>query len=189
MLNESSIYVVGIFIHLLDLKFVYFYSCYYWYLGGWYNRPRNKASHVSRYGKISRWVVAHLAVISMILSYVLAAVLWIVGWTVPLTKLEDASSVGPYHLLLLSNSFYAFAVLLTFFEASHLLQVDSTLGPLHLSLMMMTKDIVRFFALFALNFCAFAFAMRKLYSQYVQLTAAQVAKSRNATNTSHPFER
>ena len=131
----------------------------------------------------------HLAVISMILSYVLAAVLWIVGWTVPLTKLEDASSVGPYHLLLLSNSFYAFAVLLTFFEASHLLQVDSTLGPLHLSLMKMTKDIVRFFALFALNFCAFALAMRKLYSQYVQLTAAQVAKSSNATNTSHPFER
>ena len=136
----------------------------------------------------------HLAVIPMILSYVLAAVLWIVGytslarnsgdWTVPLTKLEDASSVGPYHLSLLSNSFYAFAVLLTFFEASHLLQVDSTLGPLHLSLTMMT----RFFALFALNFCAFAFAMRKLYSQYVQ-TSAEVAKSRNATNASHPFER
>ena len=42
MLNESRIYVVGIFIHLLDLKFIYFYSCYYWYLGGWYNRPRNK---------------------------------------------------------------------------------------------------------------------------------------------------
>ena len=37
--------------------------------------------------------------------------------------------MGPYHLLLLSSSFYAFAVLLTFFEASHLLQVDSTLGP------------------------------------------------------------
>ena len=135
----------------------------------------------------------------MILSYVLAAGLWIVGytslarnsgyWTVSLSKLEDASSMGPYHLLLLSSSFYAFAVLLTFFEALHLLQVDSTLGLLHLSLMMMTKDIVRFFALFALNFCAFAFAMRKLYSQYVQLTAAQVAKSRNATNTSHPFER
>ena len=140
----------------------------------------------------------HLAVIPMILSYVLAAVLWIVGytslardsgdWTVSLSKLEDASSLGPYHLLLLSNSFYAFAVLLTFFEASHLLQVDSTLGPLHLSLMMMTKDIVRFFALFALNFCAFALAMRKLYSQYVQ-TSAQVAKSSNATITSHPFER
>ena len=96
----------------------------------------------------------HLAVIPMIISYVLAAVLWIVGyaslardahdWTVSLSKLEDASSEGPYHLLLLSSSFYAFAVLLTFFEASHLLQVDSTLGPLHLSLMKMTKDIVRF---------------------------------------------
>ena len=105
----------------------------------------------------------HLAVIPMIISYVLAAVLWIVGytslarnsgdWTVSLSKLEDASSMGPYHLLLLSSSFYAFAVLLTFFEASHLLQVDSTLGLLHLSLMMMTKDIVRFFALFALSFC------------------------------------
>ena len=142
--------------------------------------------------------MGHLAVIPMILSYVLAAVLWIVGyaslardahdWTVSLSKLEDASSTGPYHLLLLSNSFYAFAVLLTFFEAWHLLQVDSTLGPLHLSLMMMTKDIVRFFGLFALNFCAFALAMRKLYSQYVQ-TSAQIGKSCNVTNTSHPFER
>ena len=139
----------------------------------------------------------HLAVIPMIAFYILAAVLYIVGyafiasdsgeWTVHVRHLLGSTSVGPYRLLLLSNSFYSFALVLTFFEASHFLQVNSTLGPLHLSLMMMAKDIVRFLALFALNVCAFALAMRKLYSQYVQ-TSTRVTEHNNSTR-SHAFER
>ena len=139
----------------------------------------------------------HLAVIPMILFYILAAVLYIVGyasiasdsgeWAVHVRHLVGKTSLGPYQLLLLSNSFYSLALVLTFFEASHLLQVNSTLGPLHLSLMMMVKDIVRFLALFAFNVCAFALAMRKLYSQYVQ-TSTHVATNNNST-TNHTFER
>lgn len=139
----------------------------------------------------------HLAIIPMILFYVLAAVLWIVGyavvasdlgeWTIPVGRLQGPTSSSPHRLLLLSSSFYSMAVVLTFFEASHFLQVNSTLGPLHLSLMMMMKDIVRFFALFAINVCAFAIAMRKLYSQYVQ-TSSHVRGPNNSTVT-HTFER
>ena len=150
--------------------------------------------HAWHQGK-DRYLLAwwHLAVTPMILCYIIAAVLWIVGyvfiaaysgsWTV----LLGSTSLAPYHLLLLSNSFYSFAVVLTFFEASHVLQVNSTLGPLHLSLMNMGRDIMKFFALFSLNVCAFALAMRKLYSQYVQ-TSTQVTKNNNST-TSHAFER
>ena len=139
----------------------------------------------------------HLAVILMIVSYAISAVLYIVGYafiasdsgqgTVPVRHLLGSTSVGRYRLLLLSNSFYSFAIVLTFFEASHFLLVDSVLGPLHLSLMMMAKDIVRFLALFALNVCAFALAMRQLYSQYVQ-TSTRVTGHNNST-TSHTFER
>ena len=153
------------------------------------------ALHEGKQRYLSAWW--HLAVIPMIIGYIIAAVLWIVGyafiasdsgsWTVHVRQLLGSTSLAPYHLLLLSNSFYSFAVVLTFFEASHVLQVNSTLGPLHLSLMNMGRDILKFFALFALNFCAFALAMRKLYSQYVQ-TSTQVTKNNNAT-TSHAFER
>lgn len=139
----------------------------------------------------------HLAIIPMILFYVLAAVLWIVGyavvasdlgeWTIPVGGLQEPTSSNPRRLILLSSSFYSMAVVLTFFEASHFLQVNSTLGPLHLSLMMMMKDIVRFLALFAINVCAFAIAMRKLYSQYVQ-TSSHV-RGPNNTTVSHTFER
>ena len=81
----------------------------------------------------------------------------------------------------------SFALVLTFFEAAHFFQVNSTLGPPHLSLMMMLKDIIRFLALFALNVFAFALAMRKLYSQYVQ-TSSPVKELNNST-ASHSFER
>ena len=154
-----------------------------------------QALHQGKERYFSEWW--HLAVIPMIACYIVAAVLWIVGyafiasdsgeWTVHVRQLLGSTSLAPYHLLLLSNSFYSFALVLTFFEASHVLQVNSSLGPLHLSLMNMGKDIMKFFALFALNFCAFALAMRKLYSQYV-LTATQVTQSNNGT-ANHAFER
>ena len=150
--------------------------------------------HALHQGK-ERYLFAwwHLAVIPMIMCYILSAVLWIVGYVFigsdsgSWTALLGSTSLAPYHLLLLSNSFYSFAVILTFFEASHLLLVDSTLGPLHLSLMNMCRDIVKFFALCALNVFAFTLAMRKLYSQYVQ-TSTLVTKNSNIT-TSHAFER
>ena len=154
--------------------------------------------HALQQGK-GRYFLAwwHLAVIPMIICYIIAAVLWIVGyvfiasdsgsWTVHVRQLVGSTSLAPYHLLLLSNSFYSFAVVLTFFEASHVLLVNSTLGPLHLSLMNMGRDIMKFFALCALNVCAFTLAFRKLYSQYVQ-TSTQVTKNNNST-TSHAFER
>ncbi|PFX26520.1 Short transient receptor potential channel 6 [Stylophora pistillata] len=154
-----------------------------------------QALHQGKERYFSEWW--HLAVIPMIISYIIAAVLWIVGyayiasdsgeWTVHVRELLGSTSLTPYHLLLLSNSFYSFAVVLTFFEASHTLQVNSTLGPLHLSLMNMGKDILKFFLLFALNVCAFALAMRKLYSQYVQSTTAHVDMENNSTTT-HAFE-
>ena len=155
-----------------------------------------QALHQGKERYFSEWW--HLAVIPMIICYLIAAVLWIVGyayiasgsgeWTVHVRELLGSTSLTPYHLLLLSNSFYSFAVVLTFFEASHTLQVNSTLGPLHLSLMNMGKDIMKFFFLFALNVCAFALAMRKLYSQYVQSTAAHTNMGNNSTTT-HAFER
>ena len=149
--------------------------------------------HALHQGK-ERYLFAwwHLAVIPMIMCYIISAVLWIVGYVSigsesgSWTKELGSSSLAPYHLLLLSNSFYSFAVILTFFEASHVLLVNSTLGPLHLSLMNMCRDIIKFFALCALNVFAFTLTIRILYSQYVQ-TSALVTN--NSNNPSHTFQR
>ena len=140
---------------------------------------------VLKYGMdryLSEWW--HLALIPMIVFYIIATVLWIVAFAV-----SDSSNwtVHERDLLLLSNSFYSLALVLTFFEASHFLQVNSTLGPLHLSLMMMAKDIVRFLALFGLNVFAFALAMRGLYSHPVQ-TSEQTSGYTNDTDN-HKFQR
>ena len=153
------------------------------------------ALHQGKERYFSAWW--HLAVIPMVMCYIIAAVLWIVGyafiasdsgsWTVHVRQLVGSTSLAPYHLLLLSNSFYSFAVVLTFFEASHILLANSTLGPLHLSLMNMGRDIMKFFALCGLNVCAFTLAFRKLYSQYMQ-TSTQPTKN-NSSTTTHAFER
>ncbi|KAK2565875.1 Short transient receptor potential channel 5 [Acropora cervicornis] len=144
---------------------------------------------------LSEWW--HLALIPMIAFYIIATVLWIVGyafavsnsgdWTVHVRDLVGNAPVGSYNLLLLSNSFYSLALMLTFFEASHFLQVNSTLGPLHLSLMMMVKDIVRFLALFGLNVLAFALAMRRLYSHPVQNSDHTSEETKGTHN--HSFQR
>ncbi|XP_068688467.1 short transient receptor potential channel 4-like [Montipora foliosa] len=137
----------------------------------------------------------HLAIIPMIASYILASGLWLVGFALAVSDSREwvnvrdqlgNPSLGPY-CLLLSNSFYALALVLTFFEASHFFQVNSVLGPLHLSLMMMVKDILRFFALFGLNVFAFALAMRKLYSQDVQ-TSNHLTGFKNGTE-SHSYQK
>lgn len=144
---------------------------------------------------LSEWW--HLALIPMIVFYIIAIVLWCVGyafavsnsgdWTVHVRGLVGNAPVGSYNLLLLSNSFYSLALMLTFFEASHFLQVNSTLGPLHLSLMMMVKDIVRFLALFGLNVLAFALAMRRLYSHPVQNSDHTSEETKGTHN--HSFQR
>ena len=155
-----------------------------------------QALHQGMERYLSEWW--HLAVIPMIACYIVAAVLWIVGyafiasdsgtWVVHVRDLLGSTSLTPYQLLLLSNSFYSFALVLTFFEASHVLQVNSKLGPLHLSLMNMGKDIFKFFILFALNFCAFSLAMRRLYTQFVQTTGTLDSHNNNGTTT-HVFQR
>ncbi|XP_068733240.1 short transient receptor potential channel 4-like [Montipora capricornis] len=152
-----------------------------------------KHQGVDRY--LSEWW--HLPIIPMIASYVLAAGLWLVGyalavsdsgkWTVHVSYLLEPTSIVPYRLLLLSNSFYVLALVLTFFEASHFFQVNSVLGPLHLSIVMMVKDILRFLALFGLNVFAFALAMRKLYSQDVR-TSNHMTGFKNGTE-SHRYQK
>ena len=153
---------------------------------------------VLKYGMdryLSEWW--HLALLPMIVFYIIATVLRIVAfavldssnynWTVHVRDLVGNTSLGPSNLLLLSNSFYSLALVLTFFEASHFLQVNSTLGPLHLSLMMMVKDIIRFLALFGVNVFAFSLAMRGLYSHAVQ-TSDQTSGHTNDTDN-HKFQR
>ena len=152
-----------------------------------------KHQGVDRY--LSEWW--HLPIIPMIASYVLAGSLWLVGyafavsdsgeWTVDVDYLLKDTSIVPYRLLLLSNSFYVLALVLTSSEALHFFQVNSVLGPLYLSIVMMVKDILRFLAIFGLGFFAFALAMRKLYSQDVQ-TSNHTTESKNGTE-SHRYQK
>lgn len=60
-------------------------------------------------------------------------------------------------------------------------QVSYLLGPLHMSMMSMVGDLIKFFLLYSLNYFSFAIGITKLYSQYVQ-TATGGLGSGSRTN-------
>lgn len=71
-----------------------------------------------------------------------------------------------YQLILISNSFFAMAFLLAFLHISSTFQVNSVMGPLQLSLIKMTGDILKFLFLFIVIYIAFTMAIRNVYSQF-----------------------
>lgn len=97
-----------------------------------------EAKQAKRQGKeryISQWW--HLVTIVVVLLFILTGILWLAGY-ITLVKKQDSFSISfsllleqahvtPRTLLLLSHSFYAIALVLTFFQVSHNFQVSSVL--------------------------------------------------------------
>lgn len=88
---------------------------------------------------------------------------------------------------IVADVLYASATVLAFFHLTHVFQVNSTLGPLQLSLYRMLKDVVKFIIIFLVLFIAFVTGVVKVYSYYV---ASQI-KLREHDNShfeeSHPY--
>ena len=144
-----------------------------------------EAKEAYRQGK-ERYLSQYWNLITLIMLglFVISGVLWFIERLTSAKEgvkgpAESSSARGlKYRLILLSNAFFAFGMVLAFFHISNSLQVNSMLGPLQLSLVKMVRDIAKFLFLFLLLFLAFAWAERKLYSSYVHARAG---------NTTHKF--
>ena len=82
-----------------------------------------------------------------------------------------------------ADGIYASACVVAYFHLAHFFQVNSTLGPLQLSLYKMLRDVLKFLAIFLLLYFAFATGVAKIYSYYV---ASQIElQKRDTTTTDH----
>ncbi|XP_078384472.1 short transient receptor potential channel 4-like isoform X1 [Oculina patagonica] len=130
----------------------------------------------------SKWwnVVDTLIVLTFLLSYIV----WLSAWGIygEWKPRKDA--------FIVSNTIYASATVMAFFHLAHILQVNSVLGPLQLSLYKMLKDVLKFLAIFLLLYIAFATGVVKIYSYYVasQIRLKELDDSHDY-NASHPFGR
>ncbi|XP_028395064.1 short transient receptor potential channel 5-like [Dendronephthya gigantea] len=134
----------------------------------------------------------------MLLFFVFAALLWLIGYAITggwsvydysLNKLVQNKQ--GYQLLLLGNSFFSLAIVISVFHLVDLCQVNSVLGPLQLSLYRMLQDVLKFLLFFAAIFVAFVIGVRNLYSYYNSIQA-EIAQNRGRNDsmlaeTNHPF--
>ncbi|XP_031565298.1 short transient receptor potential channel 5-like [Actinia tenebrosa] len=88
-----------------------------------------------------------------------------------------------YKLVLVANSLFSIAMVLSFVRLSVVFQVNDVIGPWQLSLYHLILDVIKFMLFFSIFFVAFDLSLRKLYSHYV-ITQRYIAKtSHNGTNT------
>ena len=119
----------------------------------------------------------------IILTFIGAYGLWLIAWGV-YGEWKPEKKVFIY-----ADGIYASACVVAYFHLAHFFQVNSTLGPLQLSLYKMLRDVLKFLAIFLLLYFAFATGVAKIYSYYV---ASQIElQKRDAKTTdhqvSHPF--
>ncbi|EDO48346.1 predicted protein, partial [Nematostella vectensis] len=112
---------------------------------------------------LSQWW--NLVTLAMLGLFIISGILWVAGSALSVSK--EGSLAESYRFILLANAFFTIGVLLAFLHFSNAVQVNSTLGPLQLSLVKMVKDILKFLLLFFLIYLAFVVALRRVYSQYV----------------------
>ncbi|CAH3108964.1 unnamed protein product [Pocillopora meandrina] len=113
----------------------------------------------------------------IILAFIGAYGLWLIAWGV-YGEWKPEKKVFIY-----ADGIYASACVVAYFHLAHFFQVNSTLGPLQLSLYKMLRDVLKFLAIFLLLYFAFATGVAKIYSYYV---ASQIElQKRDTTTTDH----
>ena len=128
----------------------------------------------------SKWwnVVDTLILATFFVSYVV----WAIGW---ILHGEWKPRSGWF---ISGDILYACASVMAYFHLLHVFQVNSTLGPLQLSLYKMLKDVLKFLLIFVLLYAAFSTGLVKIYTYY----AASQNKIRNENDghyndSSHPY--
>ena len=112
----------------------------------------------------------------MLAVYVLSGVLWLVGLLIVNTEKTG------YVLLLVGNSGFSIASILSVFHFGSLCRVNSMFGPLELSVYQMFKDIMKFLTIFLGVFLAFTLGMRNLYS-YNRSLHFEIIRHENITDS------
>ena len=117
----------------------------------------------------------NITITIMLLLFLLAFLFWLIGfaiaggWSVvEMSQLKIKTRTG-HRLLLLGNSFFSLAIVVSVFHLVDLCQVSSVLGPLQLSLYRMLRDVLKFLLIFFGIFMAFVMGVRNLYSYYNSL--------------------
>ena len=130
----------------------------------------------------SKWwnVVETLIVLLFLLSYVI----WLSAWV----RYGEWKPRKPEFTV--ADIIYASGTVMAFFHLAHILQVNSVLGPLQLSLYRMLKDVLKFLLIFLLLYSAFATGVVKIYSYYIasqnKLQDLELDHS-HGHETSHPY--
>lgn len=116
----------------------------------------------------SHWNYLAVATVS---SFVLHYIFWWSGRSVLVKKLETMTWANhadefSYTIVLVSDCFFAVAILLAFTQNLAFIQANATIGPLLQAFMRMMFDVMRFFFYFIFVFLAFVVSFTKLYLQY-----------------------
>ncbi|XP_046844850.1 uncharacterized protein LOC124438702 [Xenia sp. Carnegie-2017] len=148
---------------------------------------REMRCHDRQMNYVFKWW--NINMIIMLTLFVMAGLSWIAGfaitggWSIKDYSVRKyAKNKDGYNLLLLGNSFFSVA---TVFSVIHLIdfcQVNSTLGPLQLSLHRMIQDVVKFLILFSAIFLAFAMGLRNLYSYYNSIQDEIIKENKNLSD-------
>ena len=125
------------------------------------------------------WNVVAVVTIS---TFVVAYMMWIIVWQRIYGEWQPRRD--PF---IVADVLYASATVLAFFHLTHVFQVNSTLGPLQLSLYRMLKDVVKFLIIFLMLFIAFGTGVVKVYSYYVASQMKLREQDNSHYQESHPY--
>ena len=130
----------------------------------------------------SKWwnVVDTLIIVTFIVAYVL----WLIAWGANDNQWKPRSPE-----FIWADMIYASASVMAFFHLAHVFQVNSTLGPLQLSLYKMLKDVLKFLLIFLLLYFAFFTGMTKIYTYYVAAQNKLRKQNEVHYDISHPYEK
>lgn len=115
---------------------------------------------------------SYLAVTTVML-FLLHYVFWWAGRAALIGKLdsmtwENHAEDRSYTIVLVSDCFFAVAILLAFTQNLSFIQASSTIGPLLEAFTQMLFDVMKFFFYFIFVFLAFVVSFTKLYLQYAK---------------------
>ena len=125
---------------------------------------------------------------AMLFFFLLSGGLWLLGfaitgrWSATFTMITNFRERTVHKMLLLGNSCFSIAAILSVCHLGDLCQVNSVFGPLQLSVYRMFKDILKFLTIFLGLFFAFTLGVRNLYSYSRSLHLETIQKTNGTDN-------
>ena len=115
---------------------------------------------------VNKWW--NIVLFVMLIGFLGAGLCWVAasaaigGWSA--ANLISSLNITGHTVLLIGNSLFSISSVISVMYLGSLAQVNSVVGPLHLSTLRMFKDIGKFLTIFLVVFVAFTLGVRNLYS-------------------------